>query len=432
MKGKKCKHSTKNGKCKIPQKIALAQLKNEYCRRYIRVAKALGALETYKKLTENDHTLLWLGRLRAIRVEPEKDVIIRSLLLDYLRKTVSCFTRFITTSIVEGGPEVTLEDYFTAGVMFGIFARTLSAQECKKTEQEINEIKKAFEPVARKDRYREPYTKLSVLGISLARLLSRPTSKIYSIRYGVHFIESGTSADCLFVKATSAPCLYLTIDKIRRQCYHLGWPGMHSDFAWGSIDGATLGIDGAFAKLKFDLYIQPHALHRLRERTTPIDADCRFTSLYNSLDNQQYHAARPGTCLLEYRIKDTLIGYFLIEAISGVALIKTFLFVTNSGTPEGTRFDRILGARKEDKEFTGIDKLGTLLTTDILQNPTLRAVLTKAGLESLIRFCETFSQKTTCKKGFNSFFDRYMGFPVQSQEQEKVEMEENVTVGSVQ
>jgi hypothetical protein len=262
-------------------------------------------------LTEKDHAFLWLSRVRAIRVEPEKEVKIPSLLLDYLRKHVSYYARQKMTSITEGGPEITLEDYFTAAIMLGVFARKLQLNNCDKTEQQISEIKKAFDPIARQDYFVGPYIILNTFGQTL---------------------------------------------------------------------------------------------------------------------NKKYHTVQPGTCLLEYHIDNTLIGYFLIEAVSGVALIKTFLFVTNSGTPEGSKLDRILKARKEDKEFTGIDKLGTLLTTDILQNPTLHAALTEAGLESLIRFCETYPRKTACKKGFNSFFDHYMGLPKQSQEQMNKEIEEEVTV----
>lgn len=426
MKGKKNKHSKKSKCAPISQKVALAQLKNEYCRRYTRVAKALGALEIYKKFDETDHKLLWLGRVRSIRVEPDCDVKIPSLLLTFFRKWISYSARNTMTRMIPDGPEVTLEDYFTAGTMFGIFTRTLTAADSGKTEQQVNEIKKAFEPVARHDRYPMPYTQLLAIGLNLARTLSRPTSKIYSVRYDVHNIESSTSADCLYLNSISAPTLSITIDGIKRQCYQLCWPGFNEDFAWGSVNGTTLGIDGSFAKLQFDLYIQPHALHRLRERTTPINPISRYSALYLSLDNPQYHAVKPGTSLLEYRYNNTLLGYFLVEAVSGVALIKTFLFITNSGTPEGNMLDRILNARKSDKAFTEIDKLSTFMTTDILKNTRLRTALIEAGLEPLVNYCETNAGETACKNGFSSFFNHYMGFTPEPSKKQPVATEEEI------
>jgi hypothetical protein len=226
------------------------------------------------------------------------------------------------------------------------------------------------------------------------------------MRHDVCFIDSFTSADSLIVNVTTAPYKYPTIDGISRQCFHLCWPGMFSNFMWGAVPGTTLGIEGPFAKLKLDLYIQPHTLHRFRERTESVEVTLRYLALYESFDFPKFHNVRPGTSLLEYRIYDTIIGYFRVEAVCGVALIRTFLFVTNTGSPEGDRLNRILGAGKADKEFFGIDKLSTLVTTDLLQNSNLRIAFIEAGLEPLMQFCEKHSSKAKCKKGFSSFFDR--------------------------
>jgi hypothetical protein len=145
-----------------------------------------------------------------------------------------------------------------------------------------------------------------------------------------------------------------------------------------------------------------------------------------SLDDPQYHAVKPGISLLEYRYKKTLLGYFLVEAVSGVALIKTFLFITNSGTPEGNMLDRILNARKADKAFTEIDKLNTFMKTDILKNTRLRTALIEAGLEPLINYCETNAGETACKKGFSSFFNHYMGFTPKPSELQLEETEQEI------
>ena len=52
-----------------------------------------------------------------------------------------------------------------------------------------------------------------------------------------------------------------------------------------------------------------------------------------------------------------------MDIIEGKIVIRTFLFVTNNGTPEGKKLAQITGLQKLDKKYLALDKLSTFMTS---------------------------------------------------------------------
>lgn len=78
------------------------------------------------------------------------------------------------------------------------------------------------------------------------------------------------------------------------------------------------------------------------------------------------------------------LGYFIVEAREGIVTIRTFLFLTNDGTPEGDKLRKHLGLAQEDKQYTGLDRLSTFLLSDIRKDQELCEVLHKTGCGVLL------------------------------------------------
>ncbi|NJO89402.1 MAG: hypothetical protein HC831_10930 [Chloroflexia bacterium] len=83
------------------------------------------------------------------------------------------------------------------------------------------------------------------------------------------------------------------------------------------------------------------------------------------------------------------LGYFSAEAIEGMIVIKTFLFLTNGGTPEGQKLEKICGLKKQDKKYWAIDKLSTFKNSDIAKTPELKSLFLEAGCSDLFNYLDT-------------------------------------------
>jgi hypothetical protein len=107
--------------------------------------------------------------------------------------------------------------------------------------------------------------------------------------------------------------------------------------------------------------------------------------------------------LIEYRIFGTKAGYFVVDVVDGIVIVKTFLFLTNNGTPEGALLWKNTGLKMLDKKYLAIDKLSTFITSDIVKNEQINKIFTDAGCESLLELhskindiCTKRSSQSTC------------------------------------
>jgi hypothetical protein len=106
---------------------------------------------------------------------------------------------------------------------------------------------------------------------------------------------------------------------------------------------------------------------------------------------------------------DSKIGYFVAEVAEGVVLIKTFLFITNTGTPEGDKLDRELNAGKLEKEFLKLDRLSTYVNSDLPEDHRIREIFGKAGLGYMCNLDRNkYSYTKTLLKGYAADFVKYM------------------------
>ncbi len=90
-----------------------------------------------------------------------------------------------------------------------------------------------------------------------------------------------------------------------------------------------------------------------------------------------------GQILIEYRLKNFKVGYLAFDLIKDKLVIKTFLFITMDGTPEGERLRETWGIQAIDKKYLEIDRLSTFILSDIRDNAELKAQFVQAGREDL-------------------------------------------------
>lgn len=138
-------------------------------------------------------------------------------------------------------------------------------------------------------------------------------------------------------------------------------------------------------KDEIPVYIQSHALDRMKERLDLLDNEALN---YNMFQNLFYfeHFYDVGTYLLiPVHLYDVKVGYFCGQIIDNQFVIRTFLFVTHFSTPEGSELKDICGLGRKDVDYWKIDRLSTFMNVDAEKYPQLLEMFEKAGCGDLFK-----------------------------------------------
>ncbi|HSC37916.1 MAG TPA: hypothetical protein VLD19_08605, partial [Chitinophagaceae bacterium] len=159
-----------------------------------------------------------------------------------------------------------------------------------------------------------------------------------------------------------------------------------------------------------ELFIQAHALARLEERMDGMDIGILHFSLFCSCKSPEIRRNHHGEWLFAFRLMDVKTGYFIADIIGHKIIFRTFLFLTHNGTPEGEKLNKLIGLKKEDKEWLNIDKLSTFLNSDITRDARLRQLFIEAGCEPLFAVAQelSISEQMKPEKQMADFIVRYL------------------------
>ena len=150
------------------------------------------------------------------------------------------------------------------------------------------------------------------------------------------------------------------------------------------VKRSLLGLKDYGADSEIDLYIQMHAVQRLKERLDCLDIVGINICLYFSLKESKIINAGKNDYLIEFRIDSIVVGYLVAHIQEEKLIIRTFLFVTQSGTPEGEKLKELYGLGRLDVSYLELDKLSTYIYTDLCTNPGVSKIFREAGCQYLL------------------------------------------------
>lgn len=134
------------------------------------------------------------------------------------------------------------------------------------------------------------------------------------------------------------------------------------------------------------LYIQNHALHRLKSRIGNEFVDHLYESIIVSCTEQEFHKASPHTYLLAFRSNDVKLGYFTVTVETNIALIRSFKFITMVGTPEYDKLKKFIPTGSKIWQYLNLDSFDTIIESDIKNNAELYDIFKKCDLEYLFEY----------------------------------------------
>lgn len=174
------------------------------------------------------------------------------------------------------------------------------------------------------------------------------------------------------------------------------------------------------------IYYQKHVLHRAVERLDGFEKGWIKGEIENAIKEPHCKPFGKDRALLTLSITDKRVGYLVIQRIDQVALIRTFLFLTNDGTPEGNLLRKNLGLNKLDKSYIKLDKLSTFMLSDVRDDHVLQKILIDSGCEDLVTFDPRLKDILTLSKASTdaAFIKNYLQLNAREQDESEMSWDE--------
>ena len=202
----------------------------------------------------------------------------------------------------------------------------------------------------------------------------------FEIKHEIAIKEHSTQLLKIVLNKEKAVKRSLEVDGNIRTIFKVATP-TNKGLRWASLKGGQFN-NGTKDDKQYDIYIQSHAIRRFYERLDCLeDLILNYSLIEAFLQPEIIHFK--NTYLIEFNLYGHKVGYFMVEQLKEIALVRTFLFITNNGTPEGQKLEQICGLKKHDKAYWNIDKLSTFKNSDIAENPELRKIFVEAGCKDV-------------------------------------------------
>lgn len=372
----------KKKKSNAQQKVQLAQGKNEYKRRLNQVCMMLPEGKTASKVMEK-----YMDIMYSIRPQPVRIVFFGkdpSDFEEYVKSEYPFLIKHETLPMYEGGPEISLYDYFHLVRPLQMFVDVHSERHSGFADP--------FAPIIceRKTRSIDVVQKMA----RIAEVMGLSGSNFMEFFYHVKFVvadplELKTPRDTCSIEITyEAPTWkQIKIGTQKRTAARVGWR-FPSKIVWMEIKPSQMGIRNPADDSPMEVYMLQHAINRLYERIGGTYRAVMHMDMFQSFHPPRAFPTGGGNFLIEYKISEIKAGYFAATITEGALLIRTFLFITHAGTPEGKKLTALTGLRKWDHKYWAFDNLLSLTDSDLFSNEETCEIFREAGCGGLIELCD--------------------------------------------
>lgn len=251
---------------------------------------------------------------------------------------------------------------------------------------------------------------LRLMGVADIELYDFYRGSVRSRADGMALVNPGEQNVIRVYRLSNQTCLQ-EIDGKKRVLAKLGVPSQKEIklFDWPLLRPSELGFEDMDDSMAMPLYAQQHALNRFEERTSfpPGYMQAYLADLFtNGKPKFQYYE---GRSLLECYIGKHKVGYFVVTPHGNKWVVRTFLFLTNDGTPEGRKLADLTDWQRMDRKYLMVDKMDAFLAYDISGDAGLRKLFVKAGCGSLLRFADEVVPIAGIKPESADYIYRYLG-----------------------
>jgi hypothetical protein len=340
---------------------------------------------------------------------------------------------FATTSIGVGPVTITMADFFSPLALIANMARWASAEPVLPTDARLPEKVKAFGRAALP--LMTSVMRDEVQAALLDRVMSAVTehtiphsrldAQMYTLTMEARWERRGT---VLTLRATGlrARPVFVAVEGHRRPVY----PVLDINHWRGStpVEWTRELIAPCFHKYlnltddkPVPVFVQSHALEQMNKRLDlPLYAPFAETWLVHALQEPVIAKQLPGRqVLVQFRVDAKRVGYLVVSRLPDMFLVRTFLFLTMKGTPEGRLLEEKLNVSRQEINHLKLDEMSRFTNTDLKEDKNLRRVLTACGCGHLFKLAEEQQRDETLRrmlpkpKAFAATLRDYVGLAVE-------------------
>jgi hypothetical protein len=367
------------------QKLAAAQHRNDFIRklRYL-VTAVSGDSNLFRLVPDDVLNMIYENRARSIRIAAAKGSSLPSSDFAVLKDLLVTILRTVNLRYTKDGPLIAIDTYFSVGLSLQGFLNNLDDNFFPAASL----FKEKLGAITQKDAENETDVIWENLEAHLDYIISIVTLFFNDFKGMVYWIdkenvsEKSDSSDFFFQLLINNYCpikIPVRKDGKSRPAFEVCWGYSNQGLFRLSFEPRQLGLTAQLDSASLPVYIQSHALDRLRERIDCVAEFILLTNIFSSLSLCSFYRGPNDTYHFDYRLLDKKVGYLVGSIYQGIVLINTFLFITNNGTHEGDKLAQITKMQKMDKEYLAIDKLSAFYESDLLENPVVKQLFTDAG-----------------------------------------------------
>jgi hypothetical protein len=401
-------------------KVAKAQHRNEYFRKIKKVLEAINCQHIYSMIPSDTFESLYDLRIQSINVNVADGECLPNGKLKWIRRSISAMMKRYNVQLVPDGGFVDLDTFFTAGATLYYFGDSLKFEHFPKAAM----VKEALMPFVLNVECRIKASEhLRQIAYITGLMMSDFTKSMYWATVRLES-EEERNKYAFFMKWHSTPAerKYVFVKGEKHIVYRLCTPEYQEGVRTINILELDKDISTLEKDIKVPVYLQAHALLRLAERLDCLTRERIMMDLINSLlDPQIYYDDKTEKFLIEYRINGIRAGYLLATLCEKNLIIRTFLFITHKGTPEGDKLHESAKLKKNELEFLELDRLSTFMTSEIQNNPRLKNFFTEIGCKPLFELYKIFADKdvTITKHPNTTLLEDYLGVDLTKEYQEE-------------
>ena len=362
--------------------IAHAQYKNEFMRKLKLIVNICCGEDIYSLIPHRILEKVYLLRYHPVQITVAEGHIIPLKFMTELKVVFAELLKIHKVGFSPMGYEISLHDLVTVGFSINYIVSILEAEDIPNTNKITSALNKYCLDIETQKNATMQFLKILLsIGFGMSNIENRFYWFDYTLKDhndSKHGIDNHLR---IYTEVPKTICV--KIDGVSRPALRLGWANFLQGMTWFTLRPSLLNISGVPGDQPMEVYIQSHALHRFRERTDGIYDFVAQEYIYHSFINPKVCFDRNHNLLIEYRIMDSKAGYFRFDVVRNIIVVKTFLFLTNSGTPEGDLLAKNTGLKVLDMKYLTIDKLSTFMSSDIANNVQIIKIFTDAGCQSL-------------------------------------------------
>ena len=367
------------------QKQLHAQQSNEFLNKLRHSFKSIVGEDVFRFIPSNDHKLLIYGRARPIIAVSEEGQSIPPKIIEAIQELINYYIKKVTMPAETSQKPVSIIDFYTTGLTLSAYCGYLENIDVKykNADQVIAlisnsnlELRKQFDIL---------YDKLVH---QLFPFLIQTTNSFwegyYSYRFNISNSDDivGFQYQVVVKQYELEKRKFLLSDNVR-PAFRIGWTFKDNAFEWIYLLPSELGIKSLPEDQQIPVYIQSHAIQRVFERLDCIHQYVLISCIYVSLRKCTCIKDR-GKFIIEFKILDIKVGYLSAAMTEGKLVIRTFLFLTFNGTPEGKRLEDFIGLKALDTKYLKMDKLSSFMTGKLKENEELRSIFERADCLHLV------------------------------------------------